>query len=294
MNDIKSRASRKVAVLGPIPRDQIVTHAGERFHEYGCVLYTAVALSALLDDGDTIVPISRVRRQDEGPVKQMALGRLAGVPARPPGRRPADRLSDVGTYGPEYALRRWVTVKAGHVPTSVFAPRPPDRGGAGNEVKRRRQGAGDYDPRRSQMTSATTRPAGSTGGRHAAGRGYGLVFFAAILLLVAGFFNMIYGIAAIANSHVFVANAHYVFGDLRAWGWVTLIISVLMLAASGGILAGNQLARWFAVAVVALNAIDMMFFVQAYPFWALAIIAIDVVALYGLCAYGGRQNMEAV
>ena len=144
------------------------------------------------------------------------------------------------------------------------------------------------------MTSATTRPARSTGGRHAAGRGYGLVFFAAILLLVVGFFNMIYGIAAIANSHVFVANAHYVIGDLRAWGWVTLIISVLQLVAAGGILAGNQLARWFAVAVVALNAIDMMFFVPAYPFWALAIIAIDVVALYGLCVYGSRQNLEAV
>ena len=61
MNDMKSRTSRKVAVLGPIPRDQIVTHAGERFEKYGCVLYTAVALSALLDAGDTIVPISHVR-----------------------------------------------------------------------------------------------------------------------------------------------------------------------------------------------------------------------------------------
>ncbi|HYB46171.1 MAG TPA: hypothetical protein VED20_02265, partial [Streptosporangiaceae bacterium] len=71
MNDRKSRASRKVAVLGPIPRDQIVTHAGEQFHKYGCVMYTAVALSALLDAGDTIIPVSHVRRQDEGPVKEI-------------------------------------------------------------------------------------------------------------------------------------------------------------------------------------------------------------------------------
>ena len=71
MNDMKSRTSRKVAVLGPIPRDQIVTHAGERFEKYGCVLYTAVALSALLDAGDTIVPISHVRRRDEGPIKEI-------------------------------------------------------------------------------------------------------------------------------------------------------------------------------------------------------------------------------
>ncbi len=144
------------------------------------------------------------------------------------------------------------------------------------------------------MTSATMRPASDAGGRHAEGHGYGLLLFAAVLLLVVGFFNMLYGIAAIANSHVFVANAHYVIGDLRAWGWVTLIISVLQLVAAGGILAGNQLARWFAVAVVGLNAIAMMFFIPAYPFWALVIIAADVVALYGLCAYGSRANVEAV
>jgi adenosine kinase len=71
MTDMNSRGSRKVAVLGPIPRDQVVTHTGERFEKYGCVIYTAVALSALLDAGDTIIPISHVRRQDEGPVKQI-------------------------------------------------------------------------------------------------------------------------------------------------------------------------------------------------------------------------------
>ncbi len=65
---------RKVAVLGPIPRDQIITHAGERFEKYGCALYTAVALSALLDPADTIAPICHVRRRDEGPIKQILQG----------------------------------------------------------------------------------------------------------------------------------------------------------------------------------------------------------------------------
>jgi hypothetical protein len=145
------------------------------------------------------------------------------------------------------------------------------------------------------MTSATTKPDIGAGGRSAEGygRGYGLVFFAAILLFVIGCFNLVYGIAAIANSHVFVANAHYVFGNLRVWGWITLIIAILQLVAGAGILAGNQMARWFAVAVLSLNAIDMMFFIPAYPFWALAIIAMDVVALYGLCAYGSRENVTA-
>jgi hypothetical protein len=144
------------------------------------------------------------------------------------------------------------------------------------------------------MTSATARSDTSTGRRQAAGRGIGLIFFASILLLVAGFFNMIYGIAAIAQSHVFTANAHYVFGNLRAWGWITLIIAILQLAAGGGVLAGNQWARWFGVAVVGLSAIDMMFFLPAYPFWALTIIAVDIVALYGLCTYGSRENLAGV
>ena len=104
------------------------------------------------------------------------------------------------------------------------------------------------------MTSATTTRARGTGGRRA--EGYGLILFAVVLLLVIGCFNLIDGIAAIANSHVFIANAHYVFGDLRTWGWITLIAGALQLLAAAGILTGNQLARWFAVAVVGLNAIN--------------------------------------
>jgi hypothetical protein len=67
------------------------------------------------------------------------------------------------------------------------------------------------------------------------------------LLLVLGFFNLIDGIAAVANSHVFIANAHYVFGDLRTWGWITLIIGVLQLLAAGGILTATSWpagSRW--------------------------------------------------
>ena len=47
------------------------------------------------------------------------------------------------------------------------------------------------------------------------------------------------------------------------------------------------------MAVIALNAIDQMFFIPAYPFWSILIIAMDVIALYGLCAYGSRANLEA-
>jgi uncharacterized membrane protein len=125
------------------------------------------------------------------------------------------------------------------------------------------------------------------------GEGYWMIVFAVALLVTVGFFNLIDGIAAIANSHVFIANAHYVVGDLRAWGWVVLILGVLQLIAAIAILAGSQAARWFAVVVIGLNAIGQTFFIPAYPFWSLLIIAVDIVALWGLCAYGSRENLEA-
>jgi hypothetical protein len=143
------------------------------------------------------------------------------------------------------------------------------------------------------MTSSTTQPSTGTSGHRAERQGYGLVLFASVLLVIVGCFNLIHGIAAVANSHVFTANAHYVFGNLRTWGWITLIIGALQLLAAGGVLAGSQAARWFGVAVLGLSAIDQMFFIPAYPFWSLMIIAVDVVALYGLCAYGSRANLEA-
>jgi hypothetical protein len=120
-----------------------------------------------------------------------------------------------------------------------------------------------------------------------------MIVFAVALLVTVGFFNLIDGIAAIANSHVFVANAHYVVGDLRAWGWVVLILGTLQVIAAVAVLAGSQAARWFAVVVIGLNLIGQMLFIPAYPFWSLMIIAVDVVALWGLCAYGSRENLEA-
>jgi hypothetical protein len=143
------------------------------------------------------------------------------------------------------------------------------------------------------MQPPSTTPTAGEARPHQAGHGYGLVLFASILLFVVGCFNLIYGIAAIAKPQVFATHAHYVFANLRAWGWITLILGALQLLAAAGVWAGNQLARWFAVAVLGLNAIDQMFFIPAYPFWSLTIIAMDVVALWGLCAYGSRENLAA-
>ena len=142
------------------------------------------------------------------------------------------------------------------------------------------------------MTSATMRHHGAAG-RHAEGRSLGMVVFAGVLVALIGFFNLLDGIAAIAKSSFFIGGAHYVVGDLRAWGWVMTIFGAVQLLAAAGVWAGSQLARWFAVAAVGLNALGQMFFIPAYPLWSLLIIAADVVAVWGLCAHGNRENPGA-
>jgi hypothetical protein len=121
-------------------------------------------------------------------------------------------------------------------------------------------------------------------------RGTGWVQFAGVLLLLLGTLNVIDGIAAIGKAHFYVGNAHYVFGDLKTWGWVALCIGVLELVIGVGVFAKNPLARWSGVVVLSLNAIGQLLMMPAYPFWSLVIFAVDIVAIYGLIAYGGRLS----
>lgn len=139
------------------------------------------------------------------------------------------------------------------------------------------------------MATHTIRPAAETQERLASRHSRGMLTFAAVVLGVLGMFNLLDGIAAISRSRVFVGNALYVVGDLNSWGWVMAILGGLQLFAAFGVAVGNQVARWFGVVVVALNAVGQMFFISAYPFWSLMIIVVDVVALYALCAFGGEE-----
>lgn len=138
------------------------------------------------------------------------------------------------------------------------------------------------------MTAQTARP-GTTSAEYGGGRGTGLLIYSAVLLGILGFFNLLDGITAIAQSSVFVAGARYVVGDLRAWGVTVLVIGAAQLVAVAGVIMHNQVARWFGVAVLGVNAIAQMFFIPSYPFWSLLIVAVDVVGLYALCAFGGKD-----
>ncbi|MGW5118252.1 DUF7144 family membrane protein [Streptomyces noursei] len=149
------------------------------------------------------------------------------------------------------------------------------------------------------MASAAGHPTGTphpgyggrtTAPRHEDHKGHGLVMFAGVMLALLALFNGLDGIAAIVNSHVFVGNVSLVLGDLQAFGWLMLALGILQAVAAVGVLTkGSEAARWFGVAVLGLNAFAQMFFIPSYPVWSVLIIALDVLAIYGLCVYGGRS-----
>jgi hypothetical protein len=121
-------------------------------------------------------------------------------------------------------------------------------------------------------------------------RGYGWLVFAGAMLLMLGVMNCIEGIAAISRSHFFVGHAEYVFGDLKSWGWTTLILGAAQALIGVGIFLRSQVARWAGVVIASLNALAQLLFIPAYPFWSLALFALDILVVYGLVAYGARDN----
>jgi hypothetical protein len=117
-------------------------------------------------------------------------------------------------------------------------------------------------------------------------RGSGWIAFAGTLLLILGVMNIIQGIAAIGSAHFYTTNAHYVFGSLKSYGWVVLILGVLEALAGIGTFSANQLARWGGVAILSLSAIAQLLMMPSYPFWSLTLFAVAILALYGLIAHG--------
>jgi len=120
-------------------------------------------------------------------------------------------------------------------------------------------------------------------------RGQGLVTFAGVMIMIAAVLNILYGIAAIDKANFFTHNARYVFGDLQTWGWFLVAFGVLQFFAALAIWRGTSWARWFGVACASANAILQTLWIPAYPVLAMTILTLDIVAIYGLLAYGGRR-----
>jgi hypothetical protein len=103
-------------------------------------------------------------------------------------------------------------------------------------------------------------------------------------MLILGFLDLIWGIAAVANNEVVVVGGHGVIVfDITTWGWIQLVVGAVMVLIGIGLLAGNGAARWAGVAVLALNAILQIVWFTAAPLWALLMIGLDLLLIYQLC-----------
>lgn len=135
-------------------------------------------------------------------------------------------------------------------------------------------------------THAHTQPQARSTARVSTSTGEGWLVYAGVLVLVGAVLNIVWGIAAIGNAHFFIANAQYVFSDLNTWGWITLIIGGVLLVAGLGIFGGARWAIWTGVAFLALNALDQLFSISAYPLWSIAMFGLSLLAIYGLVVHG--------
>jgi len=119
--------------------------------------------------------------------------------------------------------------------------------------------------------------------------GQGWLTFAGMMLFLAGVLNFIWGIAAIDGSSFFTDEGRYViFDDLNTWGWFFLVIGVLQIGAAISIWTGGAFGAVFGIACASVNAMVLLFTVNAFPIAAFMLFIVDLLVIYGLVAYGAR------
>jgi hypothetical protein len=120
--------------------------------------------------------------------------------------------------------------------------------------------------------------------------GTGWMLFAAVMLSIIAALNFIDGVAAVSNSKFYVANAEFVFSDLKTWGWILIVIAVVQAVVVAGVVLEWRGFRWAGVAIAGLNAIARLLFMPAYPLWSLALFALDILVIYALVSYGAVER----
>jgi hypothetical protein len=142
------------------------------------------------------------------------------------------------------------------------------------------------------MASSAASPSGAgTRPLVAAESRSGWVTFAATILLIAGVLNIVWGIAAISDSKFFVQDTKYILSGLHGWGWITLVLGAAQILAGFSLYGGGLYGRVFALGTAGLGAIAALMSIPAYPFWSLAIFALDIIIIQQVATRGteGRR-----
>jgi hypothetical protein len=121
---------------------------------------------------------------------------------------------------------------------------------------------------------------------------FGVSTFAGVLLAVVSIFSIVQGIAAIGNDPVFVRGLSYTWEfDVTAWGWIHLLIGLVGLGTGIGILMGQTWGRIMGVFIAGLSMVSNFMFLPYYPFWSLAVIALDVAVIWALCSQIAHERV---
>ena len=116
----------------------------------------------------------------------------------------------------------------------------------------------------------------------------GWLAFAGTLMLLAGVFNGVTGLASVMSDQIFARGRRSALVlDVQAWGWVHLVLGILVAVVGLFLLQGAVWARPAAVALVVANMLTQMLFLPAYPAWSLVIVFIDALVLRALLARPG-------
>ena len=117
----------------------------------------------------------------------------------------------------------------------------------------------------------------------------GFIVFAAVMMMMAGVFQALAGLVAIFENTFYTATRNYLFEfDVSAWGWIHLILGVIVALAGFALLSGATWARAVGITLAVLSAIANFLFIPYYPFWSLLIIALDVFVIWALAVHGGK------
>ena len=111
--------------------------------------------------------------------------------------------------------------------------------------------------------------------------------FAGVMLIIIGIFDIIQGLVALINDEFYVITREWVFEfDITAWGWIHLIIGVILIASGIGIFSGNVAGRTVGVIVAGFAAIANFASLPYFPVWSIIMISISIAVIWALTAHG--------
>lgn len=114
----------------------------------------------------------------------------------------------------------------------------------------------------------------------------GWAFFVGILLFMVGVFNVIWGLTAIIDDkELTVGRQGVIVWDISTWGWINLLLGIVMVLTALALFAGRSWARWTAIFFVMVNAFGQIAWIPIHPLWSVLVITLDVIIIYQLTAH---------